>query len=161
MNDIESIFENALKDPELFSTIDIENLLKNIENDKTDYLENKTLKTISDDIFYKINDFHITDETKEIFCNKLAGYRYVDEIRELHKGTHTRWIRKTNYSPTLTNGGTLVNIVFNDKGTTFICRGYSNKFFQCKFDDCLVFQKLSLEEQLILMAYEYIEKKGN
>jgi hypothetical protein len=32
------------------------------------------------------------------------------------------------------------------------------RFIQYKFDDCLTFQKLSSEEQLILMAYEHLEK---
>ena len=39
--DVNEIFENALKDPELFSTLDIEQLLDSIENDKNDYLERK------------------------------------------------------------------------------------------------------------------------
>jgi hypothetical protein len=131
-----------------------------VENEKNDYLENKTLQIITDDIFHKINSLYTSIELKESFCSKLAGYRYVDEIRELHKGKHTRWIRKSASPPLLTNGGTLVNIIFNDTGTSFTCKGYSKHFFQCRFDDCLVFQKLSVEEQVILMAYEYIEKKS-
>ena len=38
---VNEIFENAMKDPSLFSTIDIENLLNSLENEKNDYLENK------------------------------------------------------------------------------------------------------------------------
>ena len=38
-NQIQEIFENARKDPELFSTIDIEQLLESIESEKNDYLE--------------------------------------------------------------------------------------------------------------------------
>jgi hypothetical protein len=30
-----------------------------------------------------------------------------------------------------------------------------NRFIQYKFDDCITFQKLSTEEQLIMMAYEH------
>ena len=161
--DIETIFENTLKDPELLSTIDIDQLLKTIEDNKNDYLENKTIKKVTDDIFNIINTLNTTDEKKTLLCNKLSGYRHVDEIRELHKGKYTRWIRKKfqNENPLLTNGGTLVNIIFTDGGTNITCKTTMNRFFQYKFDECLVFQKLSMEEQLILMAYEYIDKNTN
>ena len=149
-----------MKDPELFSTINIEQLLSTIENDKINYLENKNMKIITDDIFHIIKRLNATTQTKLSICNKLSGYRYVDEIRDLHKGKHTRWIRKNNDNPVLTNGGTLVNILFNDTGSAIVCKTYMNKFFQCKYDDCFIFQKLSTEEQVILMAYEYIENKS-
>ena len=45
--DIQEIFENAKNDPSLFSSIDIDELLDNIENETTEYLENKTLADIS------------------------------------------------------------------------------------------------------------------
>ena len=52
---VQEIFENAMRDPTLFSTIDIENLLTSIENEKNDYLENKT--TI-DEIVKKILTYY-------------------------------------------------------------------------------------------------------
>ena len=36
-SDINEIFENAIKDPSLLSTLDINNLLNSLENDKNDY----------------------------------------------------------------------------------------------------------------------------
>jgi hypothetical protein len=61
MNDaqINEIFENAVKDPELFSTIDIDNLLESIENDKNDYLDGKTMTVINCEIYEKINTLPI------------------------------------------------------------------------------------------------------
>ena len=41
---IQEIFENARKDPTLFSTMNIEELLNSIENEKNDYLENSDRK---------------------------------------------------------------------------------------------------------------------
>ena len=40
-SEINEIFENAMKDPELFSTIDIDNLLESIENKKKRLLGRK------------------------------------------------------------------------------------------------------------------------
>jgi len=157
---VNAIFEQALKDPSLFSTLDIDALLDSIENDRNDYLENKTMKDVTQNIYDKINALTLTNENKKDICQKLIGYRYVDEMNELHKGKHVRWIR-TNHSQTplvLTNGGIVTDIKFVDNGTQVLCMNSGRRFIQYKFDDCITFQKLSVEEQLILMAYDYTSK---
>ena len=155
--DITELFENAMKDPTLFSTIDIDKLLESIENDKNDYLEKKSMKIITNEIYEKIEELQIPSKTRREYCHKLAGYRLVDDVHELHKGKHLRWIRET--SPKLTNGGIVMNIKFLDTGTHVLCMSNGNRFIQFKFDECIIFQKMTLEEQLILMAYDYLEKK--
>ena len=159
--DINEIFENEMKDPELFSTLDIEKLLENIENEKNNYLDGKTMKSINDEIYEKTNQLE-NCEHKEI-CNKLIGYRYVDELHELHKGKHVRWIRLYKDDSQindikLTNGGIVTDIKFMNNGTHVLCMNSMRRFIQYKFDECLTFQKLSIDEQLILMAYEHMEK---
>ena len=156
-SNVNEIFEQALKDPSLFSTLDIDSLLDSIENDKNDYLENKTMTTVANEIYEKMNELSNTPEQKLDFCQKLIGYRYVDEINELHKGKHVRWIRTNSQTPLtkLTNGGIITDIKFLDNGTHVLCMNSGRRFIQYKFDDCLTFQKLSVEEQLILMAYDY------
>jgi hypothetical protein len=66
--DVHEIFENALKDPELFSTLDIEQLLDSIENDKNDYLENKTMNLVTEDIFKLI--INLKDEL--LHCEDIS-----------------------------------------------------------------------------------------
>lgn len=160
---INEIFENALKDPELFSTLDIEKLLESIENEKNEYLDERTMADITKDIYEKISGIY-SIETRENVCNKLIGYRYVDELHELHKGKHVRWIRTCHYQNgaelKLTNGGIVVDIKFLDNGTHILCKNAMGRFIQYKFDDCFTFQKLSVDEQLILMAYEHISSKN-
>lgn len=155
---INEIFENASKDPDLFSKIDIELLLESIEKDKNDYLENKTMQDVTQDIFNKVGELDISNEEKQIICNKLIGYRYVDEIHEIHKGKHVRWIR--NSTQKLTNGGIVMDIKFLDTGTQILCMNSMQRFNQYKFDECITFQKLTVEEQLILMAYNYMNNSA-
>jgi NDP-sugar pyrophosphorylase family protein len=154
--DINELFENTMKDPTLFSTMDIEKLLESIESDKNDYLENKSMKIITHEIYEKINGLTIQQKTKFEYCKKLVEYRYVDDVHELHKGKHVRWIRET--APKLTNGGIVMDIKFLDTGTHVLCMSNGNRFVQIKFDDCIIFQKMTLEEQLIMMAYDYLGK---
>ena len=151
--DINQIFEDAIKDPNLFSTIDIDNLLNSIETDKNDYLDTKTIQSVTDEIFEKVSEqISDTDNTEDI-CKKLMGYRVVDEVHELHKGKHVRWLRSGNNK--LTTGGIVVDIKFMDNGIQVLCKNSMNRFVQYKFDDCITFQKLSLDEQVIMMAYKY------
>jgi hypothetical protein len=150
--DINEIFENVMKDPTLISTLDIDKLLESIENDKNDYLENKTMTTITNEIYEILRGLSLN---KTVF-DKLIGYRFVDEIHELHKGKHVRWIRKN--SATLTNGGIVMEIKFMDNGTQILCMNSQKRFIQYKFDECYTFQKLSMEEQLILIAYDNLAK---
>lgn len=161
--DINAIFEQAKKDPSLFSTLDIEGLLESVDNVKNDYLENKSMADINQEIHDCILELGLDTDIIENLCRKLIGYRYVDRISELHKGKHMRWIRVVNGSTgntvtkeeiKLTAGGILTNVEFLDNGTHVRCMGPGNRFIQYKFDDCLTFQKLTVEEQLILMAFQ-------
>ena len=150
------IFEAAKKDPELFSTLDIENILESVENEKNDYLENKTTEDIMRDVIENIQSTCIDKNKVKKICDKLVGYRCVDEIHELFKGRHVRWIRRGN--EVLTTGGIVVDIKFLKDGIQILIKNNLNRFIQYKFDDCITFQKLSAEEQLLLMAYEELQK---
>ena len=63
---INQIFEDALTDPSLLSTLDIDNLLESIENTKNDYLDNKTTSDITSEIQDKLNEIGLSDDEKEI-----------------------------------------------------------------------------------------------
>jgi hypothetical protein len=52
----------------------------------------------------------------------------------------------------------VVDIKFLDNGTQILTMNSLRRFIQFKFDECLTFQKLTVEEQLILMAYEHLER---
>jgi hypothetical protein len=47
---INNVYDEAIKDPSLLASLDVEQLLSTLENENNDYLENKTLKGITDEI---------------------------------------------------------------------------------------------------------------
>ena len=65
----------------------------------------------------------------------------------------------TNKPLYLTTGGIVVDIKFLDTGTHImvLTKNPKCKCMQYNFDDCITFQKLLTDEQLILAAYEYIQ----
>lgn len=152
---IDKIFEDAINDPSLLSTLDIDNLLTSIESTKNDYLDNKTISEITNIVHEKIEESNIPKENHNEMYKKLVGYRYIDEIYELHKGKMVRWIRLGTQK--LTNGGIVTDIKFLENGVHILCMNSQRRFIQYKFDDCYTFQQMSTEEQLILMAYEQLQ----
>ena len=151
---IDAIFETVSKDSSFLANIDIDELLKAVESDKTDYLDNKTLSDILDDNMRVLTQMKLLPETVTNICNKLAGYRYVDNLSELHKGKYIRWIRHSDNK--LTNGALVFDVKFYDNGSQILCKNMRQQMMQIKFDDCTIFQRLSTGEQLILMAYEHL-----
>ena len=157
--DINELFASAMSDPTLLSNIDIEKLLDGLETDKNDYLENKTIDSITREIYDVVNKVDVSIDIKKRYCQLLNEYRYVQDIHELHKGKQIKWIRLSNNR--LIGGGIVVNIKFLDNGTHVLVKNPANKFIQIKFDDCQIFQKMTMQEQLILMAYGYVSRENS
>jgi hypothetical protein len=154
---IDQIFKDAQNDSSLLSKIDINELLNSLENKNNDYLENKTLTDINNDKYNALSQINLSNENVQQYCEKLAEFRLVDEVYQLHKGKYIRWINiEDDANFKLQSGGFVFDIKFLDNGTHVLCMNNSRRFVQYKFDKCLTFQKLSMEEQLILMAYEKI-----
>lgn len=150
---INQVYIDALADPSLLSKVDVDELLYTLDTNKTDYLENKSINSITDDIYISVKESCSNINTQQQICLKLVGYRLVEDLHELHKGKHVRWIRRN--STTLTNGGIVVDVKFLDNGTHVLCMNPMKRFIQYKYDDCITFQKLSSTELLILMVYEH------
>ena len=159
--EIEKIYNDARMDPTLFSKLDPEELLRELAKDKNNYIEEKTTADILNEMKQSIEDefgalLSKTDITNML--KRLVGYRTVDELDAIHIGQYTRWIQKYQDDVKLTNGGILLNIIFTVEGINLTIRLWNNRVMQVRFDDCLIFQKLSFGEQLILMASDYVNK---
>lgn len=159
--EIKNLIKNIKKDPELNKNINIEELLNTIQDEKTDYLDNKTIKSINQEVFEAIQSLNLSEERTKDLCEKLFDYRLVNDIHELHKGKIVKTINNINndslYLPKIHVKGKVLNIKFLDNGIHVVCIHFPQRFLQYKFDQFLTFQKLSDEEQMILSAYEYIQ----
>lgn len=152
------LIKKMKKDPELLNTINMEELLNTINDEKTDYLDNKTIKIINKEVFDSIQSLNLSEERTIELCNKLIDYRLVNDIYELHKGKLVKTI-EINDNPNIHMKGKVTNIKFLDNGIHIVCINFPKRFIQYKFDQFLTFQKLSDEEQMILSAYDYITPK--
>lgn len=155
----QQLIEDAKKDPSLLSKINIDELVSNIDVENSPYLW-KTQSEIEKEIFTTLVPFYKNNNTLLELCKKLVGYRYVDELYQLHRGKHVRWLRYkigdrplTEDAMRLTNGGIVVDLKFGENGACVLVRVPGAGFFtQYKFDECITFQKLTDEECMILFS---------
>jgi hypothetical protein len=150
--DIKQIYEDAVKENNIFTSADIQNILDASTNSSNEHLEDQTTESIANIVHNSLKRLDLSNEAITDYYYRLQNYRYIDGINELHKGKHIRWIRKGK----LTNGGILTNITIKDTGIHILCKNSLNKFITYKWDDCVTYQKLSMEEQLILIANDNI-----
>ena len=89
---------------------------------------------------------------------KLKEYRYINNINDLNYGCYIRWINLKNIENLkLTNGGFICDIKINE-GIEILCRNNFNKLFQLRFDENLIFQKLTDQEKVLLSVVDYLNK---
>jgi hypothetical protein len=159
--DIREIYENALKDPTLLSSLNINDLLDTLENDSNSYLQNKTLKSINKEVYETISEIGCDEEKHVDLYTKMMGYRVVNEICELHTGKYIKAIRR-GCDPKISVMGIVTNLEFRDKGVLVRLVKYVSAgrpiYMNYLFDNYITFQKLSDNEQLILMAYDTIDE---
>ena len=153
------ILRQAREDPDLLSKIDVNELMTSLET-VNPFFENKTLANISEMIFSVISELPgLSTEQQQKMCNVLIEYYYVEQIYQFQKGRYIRWLRKSDIQlPKLTNGGIVMEVIFREKGGTYIlCMTNQRRLCQLRFDDCHFFQKLTDEEELVLAVTSYCQ----
>lgn len=141
--------------------MDVNKLLKALEDDTNENLLNFTSSKIKEMNFNIIKELHLTkDETLSVL-KKLENYKYVDEMNELKYGTFVRWIpiddvQKIN----LLKGAIFCEMKITDDGVFLICKnfGYNSRHFRISMDKNLIFQKMTEQELVLLSALDHLSK---
>ena len=137
---------------------DIHQLLHAIDNDNNEPIMKYTrdqINAIKNDILQQLQ---LPREQIKSFHKKLKHYRYVNDLTDINYGSYIRWISlKSPEHIKLTNGGLLCDTKFFENGVQLLCKNNFNRMFQIKFDENLIFQKLSDQEQIILDVINYLK----
>jgi hypothetical protein len=145
----------------IYYHMDVNKLLKALDDESNENLFNFTSKKILEMNLNILKELHLDkNETLQIL-KKLKEYKYIDEMNDLKYGTYIRWIPINNPENIhLTKGAVFCEIKITDNGVFIVCKnmGYSTKHFQIKMDECLIFQKLTSQEQVLLSALDHLSK---
>lgn len=132
---------------------------------------NLALDNEKNESILKLNNTEIKEMNKQIICglkgltkknaishlSALKGYRYVDEISDLKTNVYIRWIRFDNPN-TLTKGAISCSVKITNEGMLVMCKNHYGKFFYVNMEECVVFQKITNEENVILSVMDYFIK---
>lgn len=129
--------------------------LKNENNETIMDLDHNKIQKIKDDMLEKLR---LTKDEYTAINKSLKSYRYIDELPELNFGAYVRWIPLKNTKVAkLTTGGFVCDVKI-EEGINIVCKNNMNRYFQFKMGDCLIFQKLTNQEQVLLSAMNYLNE---
>ena len=139
--------------------MDIDKLIYALDNDSNENIIHLTTIKMMEMNLNILNELHLKKEVTLDYLKKLKGYRYVDEINELKHGYFIRWIPITNpsYLP-LHYCGIICDIKITDEGVLVTCKNFMHRHYTFKLDECLIFQKLTTQEQIIINALDHLEE---
>jgi hypothetical protein len=142
--------------------MDVNKLINALDNDNNETIMNLTTQKILEMNLNILKELHLPKETTLNYLKKLKGYRYVDELNDLRHGAFIRWIPITdpNYLP-LHHCGMVCDIKITDNGIIVTCKNFMHRHYTFKMDECLIFQKLTSQEQVIIYALDHLEKTND
>lgn len=156
-NDLTLMVKQAKEEQLLFATVDVDDLLQSLEKESHEYLENKSFKTIAEDIINELYSVSISTNEIPILCNKLNEYFVIKNIYDFRKSHFIRYIKKGESK--LHNGGILVNVYKSEKGVIYVkLLIFGNRFITVRLEEYIFFQKLTPDEKIILLSFDYIER---
>jgi hypothetical protein len=141
--------------------MDIQKLLKALDDDSNETLMNFTTDKIKEMNLNVLKELHLPKKDTLELMSKLKDYKYVDEMNELKYGAYIRWIPIED--PTniyLTQGAMFCEMKITDNGVFCVCKNYGFKarHFQISMDKNLIFQRLTDQELVLLSALDHLAK---
>lgn len=139
--------------------MDVGKLMYALDNENNESIVHLTSKKILEMNYNILKELHLDKKTTLDYLKKLKGYRYVDEINDLRHGSFIRWIPITDpdYLP-LNSCGMICDIKISDNGVFITCKNFMHRHYTFKMDECLIFQKLTSQEQIIIQALDHLDE---
>ena len=129
-----------------------------------------------DKVAQEIERFHLTDTStikhrklrilQNITIDKdelthyyklLTSYRYIDEVDELRMGSYIRFFKLDTQSLDLGRGGFLADIQVVKQRIVLLFKN-RNRFFKLKMDECILFQKNTQQENILIQILDQIKR---
>ena len=140
----------------------VNSLMYALDNDDNESIMNLTTKKIMEMNLNILKGLHLPREITLNYIKKLKGYRYIDEMIDLKHGSFIKWIPiiDPTYLP-LHYCGIICEIKIADDGVLIKCKNFMHRHYTFKMDECLIFQKLTNQEQIIINALDHLENTTN
>jgi hypothetical protein len=141
------------------TTVDVNKLMYALDNENNENIMNLTTQKILEMNLNILKELHLDKQITLNYLKKLKEYRYIDEINDLKHGAFIKWIPITDpsYLP-LHHCGMICDIKITDNGVFITCKNFMHRHYTFKMDECLIFQKLTSQEKVIIYALDHLEQ---
>lgn len=137
--------------------LNVDELLDALDNDKNDSILKHTPAEINETKYNLFKSLNLNEDHIQDLLNRLNDYRFIENIDDLVEGSYIRWIN-LNELPEfkLKMGAKLLNIKTkedDEDNNLLSCvkfLGRMTSYFNIKFENNLIFQKLSEQELMLL-----------
>ena len=132
---------------------DDDKLIKALEDETNAYLFDLTTDKMHEQVKKLLAELKLPRKIEREYAKKLEYYKLADDLTKIKYGSYVRWIVLDDFS--LANGAIFCDLVDED---TMRCKNFAGRYFQIRTDECLVFQKLTNQEMVILSAMDHLSK---
>ena len=141
------------------TNVNVDKLMYALDNENNENIMNLTTQKILEMNLNILKELHLDKQTTLNYLKKLKEYRYIDEINDLKHGAFIKWIPITDpsYLP-LHHCGMICEIKITDNGVFITCKNFMHRHYTFKMDECLIFQKLTSQEKVIIYALDHLEQ---
>jgi hypothetical protein len=139
------------------------NALENENNESIMELTSSKIKSIKNDILQKLQ---MSNEKLKDMHIKLKEYRYIDDINNINCGCYIRWFNLKDITPENVNdltpklGAFVTDIRVTNNGILISCVNIFKKHIAIRFDEHLIFQKITIQERVMLKVLDHLQKKN-
>lgn len=130
-----------------------QDLIKALEDETNAYLFDLTTDKMREQTRKLLSELKLPRKTERDYIKKLEYYKVVEDLTNVKYGSYVRWILLDDFS--LANGAIFCDLVEED---TMRCKNFTGRYFQIRTDECLVFQKLTNQEMVVLSAMDHLSK---
>lgn len=132
-------------------------LLDALENDSNSSIINLTTRKIQEHKNTILQQIQLPREKLKTYNKKLKNYRYCSDLKDIQYGFYIRWIPlKDMNNLNLTNGALICDVKLINEQLHVLCKN-RHRMMQIKFDEALIFQKISDQERVILSILDYLD----
>lgn len=132
---------------------------KALENENNALISTLNTRKIVAEKLRFLQKLGLHPEVLQDYMQKLRDYRHVDDLNGLTHGAYIRWIDLKNPEHlTLAKGAIICDIKIGQKGILLLCKTHpSPAMFYVSMDESLIFQRLTQQERIILVAMDYLD----
>ena len=132
---------------------------KALENENNAVISTLNTRKITAEKLHQLRELALNPGVLQDYMTKLTDYRHVDDLNGLTHGAYIRWIDLKNPERiTLARGAIVCDIKIGQKGISLLCKTHpSPAMFHINMDEVIIFQRLSQQERMILVAMDYLD----